>query len=63
MKVLLNSARYGAGFLPRAERHTRTFDSESPLLEYVAAGPGAIGYVSKIPRQDQDKVKCLAVVR
>jgi len=33
MKVLMNSARYRAGFLLGTERHTRTFDSASTLQE------------------------------
>jgi hypothetical protein len=45
----------GQGAMPRA------FDSESALIEYVAATPGAVGYVSRIP--PQDKVKCLAAVK
>ena len=36
----------------------KTFDSESALIEYVAATPGAIGYVGKDPG---DSVKKLAV--
>ncbi len=38
----------------------RAFDSEAALLEYVAATPGAIGYVSKLPAQDS--VKSLTVL-
>jgi hypothetical protein len=45
----------GQGAMPRA------FDSESALIEYVAATPGALGYVSRI--SPQDKVKCLAAVK
>jgi hypothetical protein len=45
----------GQGAMPKA------FDSESALIEYVAATPGALGYVSRIP--PQDKVKCLAAVK
>jgi len=47
----------GQGAMPRA------FDSESALIEYVAATPGALGYVSRISPQDQDKVKSLAAVK
>jgi ABC-type phosphate transport system substrate-binding protein len=36
----------------------KTFDSESALIEYVAATPGAIGYVGKDPG---DTVRKLAV--
>ncbi len=39
----------GQGAMPRA------FDSESALIEYVAATPGAIGYVSRISPQDPVK--------
>ncbi|MGD0790302.1 MAG: hypothetical protein ABR920_00910 [Terriglobales bacterium] len=45
----------GQGAMPRA------FDSESALIEYVAATPGAVGYASRI--SPQDKVKCLAAVK
>lgn len=45
----------GQGAMPR------TFDSESALIEYVAATPGAVGYVSRI--SPQDNVKCLPVVK
>ncbi len=45
----------GQGAMPKA------FDSESALIEYVAATPGAIGYVSRI--SPQDGVKVLAAVR
>jgi ABC-type phosphate transport system substrate-binding protein len=45
----------GQGAMPKA------FDSESALIEYVAATPGAVGYVSRI--SPQDKVKCLAAVK
>ena len=37
----------------------KTFDTEAALLDYVAATPGAIGYVGK--ETDQSKVKTLAV--
>jgi ABC-type phosphate transport system substrate-binding protein len=46
----------GHGAMPK------TFDSELTLLEYVAATPGAIGYVSRISTQD-DNVKSLLVVK
>ena len=46
----------GRGAMPK------TFDSELTLLEYVAATPGAIGYVSRISTQD-DNVKSLPVVK
>ena len=39
----------------------RAFDSEATLLEYVAATPGAVGYVSKL--SPQDSVKSLTVLR
>jgi hypothetical protein len=45
----------GQGAMPKA------FDSESALLEYVAATPGALGYVSRI--SPQDNVKLLASVK
>jgi ABC-type phosphate transport system substrate-binding protein len=37
----------------------KTFDTEAALLDYVAATPGAIGYVSK--GASRDKVKTLVV--
>ncbi|MFZ0772208.1 MAG: hypothetical protein WCA49_24965 [Candidatus Sulfotelmatobacter sp.] len=43
----------GQGSMPK------TVDSEAAMLEYVAATPGAIGYVSKVT--EHDKVKTLAV--
>jgi ABC-type phosphate transport system substrate-binding protein len=39
----------GQGAMPK------TFDSESALIEYVAATPGALGYVSRISPQDNVK--------
>jgi len=45
----------GQGAMPRA------FDSESALIEYVAATPGAVGYVSRI--SPQDNVKSLAPIK
>jgi hypothetical protein len=45
----------GQGAMPR------TFDSESALMEYVAATPGALGYVSRI--LPQYNVKSLPVVK
>jgi hypothetical protein len=45
----------GQGAMPKA------FDSESALIEYVAATPGAVGYVSRI--SSQDGVKVLASVK
>src|ERR1700719_4012400 len=45
----------GQGAMPKA------FDSEAALIEYVAATPGAVGYVSRIP--SQDRVKFLAAVK
>jgi len=45
----------GQGAMPR------TFDSESAVIEYVAATPGAVGYVSRI--SSPDNVKCLPVVK
>jgi ABC-type phosphate transport system substrate-binding protein len=43
----------GQGAMPKA------FDSEAAIVEYVAATPGAIGYVSKTTAHD--KVKTLSV--
>ncbi len=37
----------------------KMFDSEAALVEYVAATPGAIGYVSK--GTDHEKAKTLAI--
>jgi ABC-type phosphate transport system substrate-binding protein len=45
----------GQGAMPKA------FDSESALIEYVAATPGAVGYVSRI--SSQDGVQSLVVVK
>ncbi len=45
----------GQGAMPKA------FDSESALIEYVAATPGAVGYVSRI--SPQDNVKSLAPIK
>jgi ABC-type phosphate transport system substrate-binding protein len=45
----------GQGAMPRA------FDSESALIDYVAATPGALGYVSRISAQDN--VKRLTTLR
>ncbi len=45
----------GQGAMPKA------LDSESALLEYVAATPGAVGYVSRF--SSQDGVKLLATVK
>jgi ABC-type phosphate transport system substrate-binding protein len=45
----------GQGAMPKV------FDSESALIEYVAATPGAIGYVSRI--SSPDGVKVLATVK
>src|ERR1700683_3990294 len=45
----------GEGAMPKA------FDSESALIEYVAATPGAVGYVSQI--SSQNRVKLLAEVK
>jgi hypothetical protein len=45
----------GEGAMPKA------FDSESALIEYVAATPGAVGYVSRI--SSQNGVKLLATVK
>lgn len=45
----------GQGAMPRA------FDSESALIEYVAATPGALGYVSRI--SPHDNVKSLAAIK
>jgi ABC-type phosphate transport system substrate-binding protein len=42
----------GQGAMPKA------FDSESALIEYVAATPGALGYVSRL--SSSDNVKPLA---
>jgi ABC-type phosphate transport system substrate-binding protein len=44
----------GQGAMPK------TFDSESALIVYVSATPGAIGYVSRVsPEED---VRCLPIV-
>jgi ABC-type phosphate transport system substrate-binding protein len=43
----------GQGAMPKA------FDSESALVDYVAATPGAIGYVTK--GTEHDKVKALSI--
>jgi hypothetical protein len=45
----------GQGAMPKA------FDSESALLDYVAATPGAVGYASRI--SSQDNVRILAAVK
>src|SRR6202162_2186049 len=45
----------GQGAMPKA------FDSASALIEYVAATPGAVGYVSRISLQN--RVKLLAAVK
>jgi ABC-type phosphate transport system substrate-binding protein len=45
----------GQGAMPKA------FDSESALIEYVAATPGALGYVSRF--SSQDGVKFLVAVK
>jgi len=45
----------GQGAMPKA------FDSESALIEYVAATPGAIGYVSRVA--SEDRVKSLATLK
>ncbi len=45
----------GQGAMPRA------FDSESALIEYVAATPGAVGYVSRM--SPQEKVKTISVTK
>jgi hypothetical protein len=45
----------GQGAMPKA------CDSESALIEYVAATPGAVGYVSRI--SPQDRVKLLPAVK
>ena len=45
----------GQGSMPRA------FDSEAALLEYVAATPGAVGYVSRI--SSEDRVKSLTAIK
>jgi ABC-type phosphate transport system substrate-binding protein len=45
----------GQGAMPKA------FDSEAALIEYVAATPGAVGYVSRISSRDQ--VKLLAAAK
>jgi ABC-type phosphate transport system substrate-binding protein len=38
-------------------------DSETALIEYVAATPGAVGYVSRISPEEQNKVKSLIAVK
>jgi hypothetical protein len=45
----------GQGAMPKA------FDSEAALIEYVAATPGAVGYVSRI--SSEDEVKILSAVK
>jgi ABC-type phosphate transport system substrate-binding protein len=45
----------GQGAMPRG------FDSESALIEYVAATPGAVGYVSRI--SSQNRVKCITILK
>jgi len=45
----------GQGAMPKA------FDSESALIDYVAATPGAVGYVSRI--SPKNRVKLLAAVK
>jgi hypothetical protein len=45
----------GQGAMPKA------FDSEAALIEYVAATPGAVGYVSRV--SSQHGVKVLATVK
>ena len=45
----------GQGAIPRG------FDFESALIEYVAATPGAVGYVSRI--SSNDPVKCLTTLK
>jgi hypothetical protein len=47
----------GQGAMPKV------CDSESALIEYVAATPGAIGYASRILPQDLDKVKLLIALK
>jgi hypothetical protein len=44
----------GQGAMPR------TFDSESALIAYVIATPGAIGYVSRV--SPEDDLRCLPIV-
>jgi hypothetical protein len=44
-----NAVFTGQGAMPK------TCDSEAALIEYVAATPGAIGYVSRISPQDNVK--------
>jgi hypothetical protein len=39
----------------------KEFGTEAALLDYVAATPGAIGYVSRVP--DSDSVKVLTVLK
>jgi ABC-type phosphate transport system substrate-binding protein len=45
----------GQGAMPRA------FDSEVALIEYVAATPGALGYVSHV--SPHDNVKCIPITK
>jgi hypothetical protein len=47
----------GQGAMPKA------CDSEAAMLEYVAATPGAVGYVSRIPPESAEKVKLLISVK
>ncbi|MGB2602855.1 MAG: hypothetical protein WBC78_04635, partial [Candidatus Sulfotelmatobacter sp.] len=45
----------GQGAMPRA------FDSESALIDYVSATPGALGYVSRVSAENN--VKSLTTLR
>jgi hypothetical protein len=47
----------GQGAMPKA------CDSEAAMLEYVAATPGAVGYVSRVPPEAAEKVKLLIPVK
>lgn len=45
----------GQGAMPRA------FETEAALIEYVAATPGALGYVSHV--SPHDNVKCIPITK
>ncbi len=47
----------GQGSMPKS------FDSETALIDYVAATPGALGYVSRISPQAQGNVRSIPVIK
>jgi hypothetical protein len=55
----LKAAERSADLARGNRRSFQCFDSEAALIDYVAATPGAIGYVSK--EADREKVKALAI--